>query len=211
MKKLYDILNESFNKYQPASKLEEGLHSEMLETMADLDFEDEDAANLARMNAEAVTNNVKVEEKLEMPQNVEMMTIEELIAGMHENVSDETMDHQLKLFKKIANILGVKNYDEIIVAINDGEYDPKYLMQDGYPINLGKQIIMHYPSENVVVENIDGNLYLYFVTEKSCEKYFSLANKFLNDYDIDPTYVEDTAEPEHIEIPRVDDEFKWSL
>ena len=210
MKELYDILNESFNKYNSSKTvLEESANSEAIRGILDLDFEDEDTANLARLKP--VEEARKVEEKLEVPQNVEMMTIEDLIAGMHENVSDETMDRQLKLFKKIANILGVKRYDDIIVAINDGEYDPKYLMQDGYPIDIGSQTVTHYPAENIVVENIDGNLYLYFVTEKSCNNYFALANKFLNDYDIDPTYVEDTAEPEHIEIPRVDDEFKWSL
>ena len=52
---------------------------------------------------------------------------------------------------------------------------------------------------------------MYFVTERSCNNYFALANKFLNDYDIDPAYAEDIAEPEHIEIPRIDDEFKWGL
>ena len=103
MKELYDILNESFNKYNSSKTvLEENLNSEGIKGILDLDFEDEDAANLARMHH---TDEIKkVEEKLEVPQNVEMMTIEELIAGMHENVSDETMDRQLKLFKKIAKI-----------------------------------------------------------------------------------------------------------
>ena len=210
MKELYDILNESFNKYHKTSKLNESIQPETIKGVLDLDFEDEDAANLARVTAEK-SNVEKIEEKLEVPQNVEMMTIQDLIAGMHGNISEEAMDQQLKLFKKIAKILGVKNYDEIIVAINDGEYDPAYLMQDGYPIDIGSQTVTHYPSENIVVENIDGNVYMYFVTEKSCNNYFALANKFLNDYDIDPAYAEDIAEPEHIEIPRVDDEFKWSL
>ena len=211
MKQLYDVLNESFKKYNPSStKLEESANSEFVKGILELDFEDEDAANLARMSTESKPDRV-VEEKLEIPQGVEMMTVEELIAGMHGNISEEAMDRQLKLFKRIAKILGVKRYDEIIVAIDDGQFDPKYLMQDGYPIDLGSEIVMHYPAENIVVENIDGNIYLYFVTERACNNYFALANKFLNDYDIDPAYVEDTAEAEHIEIPIVDDEFKWSL
>ena len=93
MKELYDILNESFNKYHKTSKLNESIQPEIIKSVLDLDFEDEDAANLARMHH---TDEIKkVEEKLEVPQNIEMMTIEELIAGMHENVSDETMDRQL--------------------------------------------------------------------------------------------------------------------
>ena len=210
MKKLYDVLNESFTK--KATPVSECIHEEILEGIMDLEF-DEDQANMDRLAKQAAENTANDSQQIEcdIPEDVQMMTIEELIEGMHGNVSEEAMDRQLKLFKKIANILGVRRYDDIIVAINDGQYDPKYIMQDGYPVDMGAQIVTHYPTENVVVENIDGNIYLYFVTEKSCNKYFGLANKFLNDYDIDPQYIEDTAEPEHIEIPRIDDEFKWSL
>ena len=127
MKKLYDVLNESFTK--KAVPVSECIHEEILEGIMDLEF-DEDQANMDRLAKQAAENIANENQQIEcdIPEDVQMMTIEELIEGMHGNVSEEAMDRQLKLFKKIANILGVKRYDDIIVAINDGQYDPKYLM-----------------------------------------------------------------------------------
>ena len=213
MRSLYNKLNECLDT---RSKLQEIADvSSSPESIDVFNYEfDEDQANVDRLAAEETEVIEKPAQKIidmELPAGVEMMTIADIIEGLSDNASEETIDAQFKLFKKIASILKVRNYDEIIVATNDIEYDPKYLMQDGYPVQYKDSNLTYYPSENIVVEVLNGNMYLYFVTEKACKRYFALASKFLQDYDLDEKFVEDTAEPERIEIPRVDDEFKWSL
>lgn len=177
---------------------------------------EEDTINIDRVNVN-LEGDVKVknldEAVDELPENVELKTLEEVIEAMNGNVSDESLDQQLKMFSEIAKTLGVKNYDELLVAINDGEFDPKYILQDGYPIKTAFGELIHYPSENIVVENFNGQIFIYFVTEKSAKKYFTLANKFLNDFDIDDntTFAENYSmrDKETILLDRIDDKFEW--
>ena len=175
---------------------------------------EEDIQNINKFNDASESDTKSFNEAIEeLPENVELKTLEEVIEAMNGNVSDESLDQQLKMFSEIAKTLGVKNYDELLVAINDGDFDPKYILQDGYPIKTSFGELMHYPSENIVVENFNGQIFIYFVTERSAKKYFTLANKFLNDYDIDDTtmFAENYSmrDKETILLDRIDDKFEW--
>lgn len=175
---------------------------------------EEDIQNINKFNDASESDTKSFNEAIEeLPENVELKTLEEVIDSMNGNVSDESLDQQLKMFSEIAKTLGVKNYDELLVAINDGEFDPKYILQDGYPIKTAFGELMHYPSENIIVENFNGQIFIYFVTEKSAKKYFTLANKFLNDFDIDDntTFAENYSmrDKEIILLDRIDDKFEW--
>ena len=79
MKKIYEILNESFAaKANPL--VEECTACEHFKNIFEMEF-DEDAVNQARVNEENNQEAYKdtvVSDALEVPQNVEMMTVDEL-------------------------------------------------------------------------------------------------------------------------------------
>ena len=117
--------------------------------------------------------------------SVECMTIEDLIQGLADNASEEEIDRQLALFKKIGKLLNVRNYDEIIVTVDDGQYDPSYIFSDGLRIPKIGSEVTHYPNAHMVAEKLNGQIFLYIQDEQTCKKYYQLAEKFLNDYEID--------------------------
>ena len=198
MKDFIKRLNENFEKKR--SYLEESIsESEKLKSpekpfsVWDDYMEDEDEANVDRLFHAAdqdelikmgAFDNLNLEEAIE-DIDINYMTISDLLSNMHENVPEEFLDNEIKFFKKLAKVFDTKLYDEILVAVDDGGYDPKYVFSDGLQMpELGENVI-YYPEANMIAENKYGNLYLYFVTEDSLKKYFAMAKKFLTDFDLD--------------------------
>lgn len=127
------------------------------------------------------------------------MTISDLISNMHENVPEDFLDNEIKFFKKLAKVFNTKIYDEIIVAVDDGDYDPSYVFSDGLEMPELGENVTYYPDERIVAENKYGNLYLYFVTEDDCKKYFAMAKKFLTDFDLDSdTNIQEKMDKENL-------------
>lgn len=198
MKDFIKRLNENFEKKR--SYLEESIsESEQVKkpekpfSVWDDYMEYEDEANIDRLFHAAdqdelikagAFDNLNLEEAIE-DIDINYMTISDLLSNMHENVPEEFLDNAIKFFKKLAKVFDTKLYDEILVAVDDGGYDPKYVFSDGLQMpELGENVI-YYPEANMIAENKYGNLYLYFVTEDSLKKYFAMAKKFLTDFDLD--------------------------
>ena len=199
MKDFIKRLNENFDKKR--SYLEESisLKSECIKTsekpfsICDGVMYDEDEANIDRLFHDAdqdeltkmgAFDNLNLEEAVK-DIDINYMTISDLLSNMHENVPEDFLDNEIKFFKKLAKVFNTKIYDEIIVAVDDGDYDPKYVFSDGLEMPELGENVTYYPDERMIAENKYGNLYLYFVTEDDCKKYFAMAKKFLTDFDLD--------------------------
>ena len=115
-----------------------------------------------------------------------IMTIQDMLSAEIDNVSDEGLDADIKLYQFIASRLGVKDYSELYVAVDDGNYNPEWVFEDGLMIPYLDYKLFMYPSSQMVAEfNPNGNIFMYFVTEEDANKYFDLAKKFLDDFDVD--------------------------
>ena len=211
MKDFIKRLNENFEKKR--SYLEESIsESEQVKkpekpfSVWDDYMEDEDEANIDRLFHDAdqdelikkgAFDNLNLEEAIE-DIDINYMTISDLLSNMHENVPEEFLDREIKFFKKLAKVFDTKLYDEILVAVDDGGYDPKYVFSDGLQMpELGENVI-YYPEANMIAENKYGNLYLYFVTEDSLKKYFAMAKKFLTDFDLDSNNIQEKMDKENL-------------
>lgn len=212
MKDFIKRLNENFEKKR--SYLEESIsESENLKSpekpfsVWDDYMEDEDEANVDRLFHDAdqdelikmgAFDNLNLEEAIE-DIDINYMTISDLLSNMHENVPEEFLDNEIKFFKKLAKVFDTKLYDEILVAVDDGGYDPKYVFSDGLQMPELGETVIYYPEANMIAENKYGNLYLYFVTEDSLKKYFAMAKKFLTDFDLDSnTNIQEKMDKENL-------------
>lgn len=212
MKDFIKRLNENFEKKR--SYLEESIsESEQVKkpekpfNVWDDYMEDEDEANMDRLFHDAdqdelikmgAFDNLNLEEAIE-DIDINYMTISDLLSNMHENVPEEFLDNEIKFFKKLAKVFNTKIYDEILVAVDDGGYDPKYVFSDGLQMPELGETVVYYPEANMIAENKYGNLYLYFVTEDSLKKYFAMAKKFLTDFDLDSdTNIQEKMDKENL-------------
>lgn len=211
MKKFINRLNENFDKKRSLLEWNESkkecLKPEKPFNVWDDYMEDEDEANIDRLFHDAdqdelikmgAFDNLNLEEAVE-DIDINYMTISDLLSNMHENVPEEFLTNEIKFFKKLAKVFDTKLYDEILVAVDDGGYDPKYVFSDGLQMpELGENVI-YYPEANMIAENKYGNLYLYFVTEDSLKKYFAMAKKFLTDFDLDSnTNIQEKMDKENL-------------
>ena len=207
MKDFIKQLNENFDRSRSIleSSTEEYLKPETPFSVWDGEF-DEDEANIDRLFHDAdqkelermgAFDNLNLEEALD-GEDISYMTISELLSNMHENVPEEFLDKEIKFFKKLAKVFGTKIYDELIVSVDDGGYDPKYVFSDGVEMpDLGEGVT-YYPNEKLVAENKYGNLYLYFVSEEDCKKYFAMAKKFLTDYEFETDEIQEKMDKENL-------------
>lgn len=212
MKDFIKRLNENFEKKR--SYLEESIsESEQVKkpekpfSVWDDYMEDEDEANIDRLFHAAdqdelikmgAFDNLNLEEAIE-DIDINYMTISDLLSNMHENVPEEFLDTEIKFFKKLAKVFDTKLYDEILVAVDDGGYDPKYVFSDGLQMPELGETVIYYPEANMIAENKYGNLYLYFVTEDNLKKYFAMAKKFLTDFDLDSdTNIQEKMDKENL-------------
>ena len=149
--------------------------------------------------------------------NHTIATLDEIISGFIDNMEDSHLDKELKFFKSIASKLGVRDYNKLYVVVDDGEYDPDFVFQDGLrmPSKDGKKII-HFPKINMVAEYNNGLIFMYFVTEADAKLYLQTANEYLNPIELDENkndFAENKINADKIDssikLKRIDDEFKW--
>lgn len=57
--------------------------------------------------------------------NASATTVEDMLAGMIGNCTDAEIDDALKMFTKIAKVLGVSDYTDMQVLVHDGDYNLK--------------------------------------------------------------------------------------
>ena len=112
--------------------------------------------------------------------DVDTMTVQDLLAGAVDNMSEEQMDDEIYFFEGVARELKVKNYDNVVVVVDDGDYNPEWVLSDGVTLNVGGREVKYYPSAKMIVENMNGNIFMYFAKEVDAKKYFKLAHKFLD-------------------------------
>lgn len=94
--------------------------------------------------------------------------VSEILAGMQDNVSDETMDADLKFFSKTARELHTRAYDKLGVIIDeDYEFDTNRAEHD------------------CVTEEKNGVRFIYFKTEEIAEAECERATKELESEEID--------------------------
>lgn len=112
------------------------------------------------------------------PEYEDWVYLSDIISGMSDNMSDDSIDNDLRLFKRIAQKLRVRNMDDVVVYIDpDFSYDPDY-----YVTEVGQKIGPIYKNNNNVVEyelfnahliaeKHNNALYLYFPDSTSFGKY----------------------------------------
>lgn len=116
------------------------------------------------------------------------LTADDVIANSIDNMSDEDIDRDLRLFKRIAQRLGIRNYNDLIVVPGEEDYNPEYYAQPLgiFSANLYKNDdsikVWSFDGVDFVAEELNGTLYLYFRDENTASKYKDMIDKFNNDY-----------------------------
>ena len=110
--------------------------------------------------------------------------LSDIIEGMVDNMSDDDIDKDLRLFKRIAQKLQVRNMDDVVVVIDpDGEFDPQYYVtevgQKVGPIYKNNNDIVEYEifGVHMIAENHSGQMFLYFRDSSSAKKYMEAIEK----------------------------------
>lgn len=118
------------------------------------------------------------------PQYEDWVYLSDIIDGMSDNMSDDGIDNDLRLFKRIAQKLRVRNMDDIVVYVDpDFSYDPDYYVtevgQKIGPIYKNNNNIIEYELFNahLVAEKHPNGLYLYFPDRTSFGRYRSSVDK----------------------------------
>ena len=124
----------------------------------------------------------RLEEDFETSANY--MTVQDMLAGLVDNVSDAQIDDEIKRFRKFARTLGVKNYDEMIVLVSD-EFDPAFIFDNYEDMSTKNEKVRYFTDENMICEYANGNYYIYFATEDVCKKFYDLAERFMSGADLD--------------------------
>ena len=121
-----------------------------------------------------------------------IMKMDDLLSNLIDNVSQNQLDEELKAFRFYARKLGVRDYNQLWVAIS--EEDPSYVLQDEIvvPSPLPNREVILYPSAKILVEKYNGEFYVFAVTEEDLTKVFNTIGEFLNgDMPVEDFYTSD--------------------
>lgn len=121
----------------------------------------------------------------------QIMTVNDLLSGLMDNVSQSQLDAEIKNFKFYAKKLGVRDYDSLYVAAV--EDDPSYVLQDELMIpspNHDRELYL-YPSAKILTEIVDGNIYVYATTEDDLKQLFKTMDEFLNEDNLEVDFTPD--------------------
>jgi len=112
------------------------------------------------------------------------MYISDVIEGMMGNMDDDDIDRDLRIFKRIAQKLQVRNMDDVVVVIDsDSEYDPQYYItevgQKVGPVYKNSDDLIEYElfGSHLIAENHPNGLFLYFRDSASAKKYIEAVEK----------------------------------
>lgn len=118
------------------------------------------------------------------PEYEDWVYLSDIINGLSDNMSDDALDNDLKLFKRIAQKLRVRNMDDVVVYIDpDFSYDPDYYVtevgQKIGPIYKNNNDVVEYElfNSHLIAEKHPNGLYLYFPDSTSFGRYRSSVDK----------------------------------
>lgn len=123
-----------------------------------------------------------------MINNLNTTTTGDMIYGFMDNMSDEQIDQEIKLFRRYARMLGAKDYTNLIVLIDDDQqYDPYYINSeynryivnvksgDGWELIDAFEKFGHYDPTGLLMirEQREGtwNIFYFFKNEYDLNKY----------------------------------------
>lgn len=133
------------------------------------------------------------------------MSIEDILADLVDNMSDEQFESEIRRFKKIASKLGINNYAKMIMTIVEDDYDPRStesIFEDAYVFETSMgSTYKYYPSVNMMAEtHPNGLVYLYFASIVDAVKYYDTIDQFWKDFELETStemnYVESSIEDE---------------
>ena len=130
----------------------------------------------------------------------QIMTVNDLLSGLMDNVSQSQLDAEIKNFKFYAKKLGVRDYDSLYVAAV--EDDPSYVLQDELmiPSPDNDRELYLYPSAKILTEIVDGNIYVYATTEDDLKQLFKTMDEFLNEDNLEVDFIPDDYKMETEEV-----------
>lgn len=118
------------------------------------------------------------------PEYEDWVYLSDIISGLSDNMSDDALDNDLRLFKRIAQKLKVRNMDDVVVYIDpDFSYDPDYYVtevgQKIGPIYKNNNDVVEYElfNSHLIAEKHPNGLYLYFPDSTSFGRYRSSVDK----------------------------------
>lgn len=106
----------------------------------------------------------------------EFLHYEDVVEGMMNNASEEQIDADLRLFNKIAQNLGLKKPEDIVIYVDEeGLYNPVYYAESSTKINA---IITKFEIGpiSLIAEIRNGNVWCYFATEDDANSYIRFVN-----------------------------------
>lgn len=120
-------------------------------------------------------------ENIQMTEHVQL--IGDVIDGFIGNMEDDDIDFTIAIYKKVARILGVKDYNKIVVSVNEDEIDPKFnsqvkvssqkLKMANKNIDMTEHTVATDPQIVFIRElcSESGSVYLYFTSEEDYDRY----------------------------------------
>lgn len=118
-------------------------------------------------------------------------TLEDVIDGMIDNASEESIDKTIKLYNKIMRFFGKKangdHYDEIFVCIDsDWTYDPEsYVDVEAFdmekkPSPIKDIRLYQFGLNNLLVEEFNGHIFIYTDSENTLYDYLRMVDDYNN-------------------------------
>lgn len=152
--------------------------------------------------------------------NRNFTTVDDIISGMIGNMSDESIDTDLKIFSKIAKAIGIKDYTKLVVFIDtDDEYNLKYYS------NLFNSVSDLYKAKDIKIYTLDsfvcvveahrgGNVFIYGKSETDLDAILDAIDKYndepMNESKSDkPLYVIKDSHGNQLSAPNSDDGELW--
>lgn len=164
LKAIDDFANEFFKKYNLAVDIEDKgeSHNYMLKK-----------ASTKTAKQEGYVDAFKpMKEKLDE----EFLSYEDVMQGMMDNASNETIDADIRLFNKVASTLGLRRPEDIVIYVDgEGMYDPVYYADSSTKIN---KIVSQFNCGPITClsERRNGNTWIYFNNKEDADQYIRFVN-----------------------------------
>ena len=121
-----------------------------------------------------------------------MYLLDDVLASMMDNATDDEIDADIKLFDRIKRILDT---DTAVMVVIDDYYNPDYInLDDGIIADAAVEkfgdVITLTNGDKMVKEQKNGNTFLYFKDEDSAKSYIDSIDKLYMDEEIeDPSII----------------------
>lgn len=141
----------------------------------------------------------------------DLFTVEEMMSGFVDNMSDDQIDREIKLFKRYASILGTKAYEKLVVLNVEDNYlfHPDSVDLYGETVEVGNRNVSarYYEEANMIFEinKIAGSEMLFFKDIQS-------ANDYLSKYDsedIDEGWMYGVNKDEEVLVENIHDALNY--